>query len=208
MKKILISIFLLLALWPAIAQQPAAQTEDVVQRFVEKVEKSQFSVDYSFLIEEKTRMTGKGSATVQKNAFKLQQNGLEVYSDGQTRWTVDRAAKEVVVEAESMETSSDNAISLLTEINTLFAVGPLQEGTFQNQSASYAILSAKQAGNVHLVKFYFRGEAPIGMIVTLSDDRVVEISFNRIGFKEPGKLTDFTFDTEHLDDSWIVNDLR
>ena len=79
------------------AQVPP-QEENVVTRFAVKVENSRLAVDYSFVLHDKTRMTGKGAIVIQSDAFKLNEHGLEIYCDGQSRWIVDKEAKEVAIE--------------------------------------------------------------------------------------------------------------
>ena len=59
--------------------------------FVSKVSSSLwFRSDYSFTMPtKKAKMTGNGSVKVQGTSFIVDGNGLEIWCDGKTRWTID-----------------------------------------------------------------------------------------------------------------------
>ena len=90
MKKILTFAIALCLAAAAMAQNA---TIDELRKLVET---NCVTADYSFLMQEKISCSG--TITVQQPCFKVVGNGLEIYCDGKSRWTVDREAKEVYIE--------------------------------------------------------------------------------------------------------------
>ena len=90
MKKILTFAAALCLAAAAMAQNA---TIDELRKLVET---NRVTADYSFLMQEKISCSG--TITVQQPCFKVVGNGLEIYCDGKSRWTVDREAKEVYIE--------------------------------------------------------------------------------------------------------------
>ena len=90
MKKILTLAFAFCLAAAAMAQNA---TIDELRKLVET---NCVTADYSFLMQEKISCSG--TITVQQPCFKVVGNGLEIYCDGKSRWTVDREAKEVYIE--------------------------------------------------------------------------------------------------------------
>ena len=90
MKKILTLAFAFCLAAAAMAQNA---TIDELRKLVET---NRVTADYSFLMQEKISCSG--TITVQQPCFKVVGNGLEIYCDGKSRWTVDREAKEVYIE--------------------------------------------------------------------------------------------------------------
>ena len=90
MKKILTFAVALCLAAAAMAQNA---TIDELRKLVET---NRVTADYSFLMQEKISCSG--TITVQQPCFKVVGNGLEIYCDGKSRWTVDREAKEVYIE--------------------------------------------------------------------------------------------------------------
>ena len=69
-----------------------AQDIDAIRR---KLDVSRVRVNYSFVMQ---KVHCNGTITVQIPCFKASGNGIDVYSDGVTRWTVDPESKEVYIE--------------------------------------------------------------------------------------------------------------
>lgn len=90
MKKILTFAIALCLAAAAMAQNAS------IDELRKLVETNRVTADYSFLMQEKISCSG--TITVQQPCFKVVGNGLEIYCDGKSRWTVDREAKEVYIE--------------------------------------------------------------------------------------------------------------
>ncbi len=80
---VILSFFCLLA---------GAQDLDTVRK---KLDVSRVRVNYSFVMQ---KVHCSGTITVQIPCFKASGNGIDVYSDGISRWTVDPESKEVYIE--------------------------------------------------------------------------------------------------------------
>jgi len=78
------------------------------------VESNRVTANYSFTYEGKVHCNG--VITIQRPCFKASGNGIEVYCDGKTRWTVDPESKEVYIEAAG---SAEDYLSYLTEISDM-----------------------------------------------------------------------------------------
>ncbi len=60
-------------------------------------------VDFSVDMSDQTQLTGSALITFQGRAFKMSGNGIEVYCDGETIWTLDMVAKEAYIEQVTSE---------------------------------------------------------------------------------------------------------
>ena len=108
--KRLISAFLFSMLCFAASAQ---SIEDVCA----KLEVSRVRVDYSFSIR---KVHCSGTITVQVPCFKASGNGVDVYSDGKTRWTVDPESREVYIEDAQ---GPDDYLKYLNDIDDLSLTG-------------------------------------------------------------------------------------
>lgn len=84
--------FALITLMLGLCIAAAAQDLDAIRK---KLDVSRIRVDYSFVMQ---KVHCSGTITVQIPCFKASGNGIDVYSDGITRWTVDPESKEVYIE--------------------------------------------------------------------------------------------------------------
>jgi len=57
------------------------------------------SVEYSCIISGTSPVKSSGTLVGEGNFYMVKADGIEVYSDGETRWTVDPKAKEVYIES-------------------------------------------------------------------------------------------------------------
>ena len=89
MKKLLCTLFSLLALGAALSAQTTL--EQIAPRLAD----SRVSLDYSFSY---GKVRCSGTITIQAPCYKAVGNGVEIWNDGSCRWTVDREAKEVYIE--------------------------------------------------------------------------------------------------------------
>ena len=142
-KWISLAAALLLSL-TAVAQQPR------LDELAAHLQTDRISLRYACTLTQDTPVKLSGALLIQGECYRAIGNGLEIYCDGQNRWTVDPASKEVYIEpAEGL----DELIAWRESITEL----SLTDVVFQ----------------------------------PLSDD-----------------LSAFRFDTDALDGSWVVTDLR
>lgn len=98
MKKLIICLSALLLGFVASAQQ--AQVAEIAAH----LETDRISLRYDCTLTQETPVRLTGTLLVQGTCYQAKGNGMEIYCDGTTRWTVDPAAKEVYIEpAEGLE---------------------------------------------------------------------------------------------------------
>ena len=76
----------------------SAGAQDFIGELATLVKGAKVTCDYTYQTVSGTIFTGKGSAVLQGDCYLIKGNGLEILSDGKTRWTVDPIGKEVYVE--------------------------------------------------------------------------------------------------------------
>lgn len=75
---------------------PEKQIEQVAQRLAEG---QRVSLGYNCTVDGYAPVELSGSLLLQGNCYRAEGNGVEIYCDGGTRWTVDREEKEVYIES-------------------------------------------------------------------------------------------------------------
>lgn len=99
MKKILIFLAILSMTFTALAQNKSQIAE-----ILSKTEGNRVSLNYSCTLKGSAPIQLEGTLVIQGTCFLAKGNGMEVYCDGNDRWTVDPEAREVYIEkAESVE---------------------------------------------------------------------------------------------------------
>lgn len=121
-----------------------------------------------------------GEVTLEDNAYILEGLGLEVISDGNTRWSLDRAAKELVIELVEKEDLFTNP--------ALFVVNYKQYMDKMEVNAS--------------------GAAYLDVTLNLDADTRTRFLLTDIVFMEPKGKSDFSMDEKSLSSDYIVTDLR
>lgn len=97
--RICLLLLSLLALPAGAAGQSAAQDGEILAKVLEWVASRRISASYRYETGGEVTVTGSGTLLLDGGCYLLRGNGLDVYCDGVTRWTVDPAAKEVYIEA-------------------------------------------------------------------------------------------------------------
>ena len=151
---------------------------------LEKVPGHRVTFDYSYSLSRDgkpmEKVTG-GVVTVEDNCFIMSGLGLEVRSDGETRWTIDRSGKEVLVEA--------------VESEDLFTNPALFISSYKNYRDRLKVNASSSDS----------------LDVTLVLDEGVKARFqlrNVVFSDATGEKKDFTLEEKSLDSSYIVTDLR
>ncbi len=203
----------LLAL-PPVSLSKSRTLED----FVGKVSASLVSFDYSFTMPtKKARMTGSGSVKVQGTSFFVDGNGLEIWCDGRTRWTIDRLSEEALVESvdDSFDSYATNPALMVTSIDDTFSEVSFGSSRFGGKVVDASVLSPVHKGKGSMdiagLKLFFKsGTATLtGAEVTLNDGSVSEFTITNLKFGEAGQSKEsFRFDEKTLESSYVVTDLR
>lgn len=186
--------------------------------FVDKVSVSLVSFDYSFTMPtKKARMTGEGTVKVQGDSFLVDGNGLEVWCDGATRWTIDRISEEALVESvdDSYDSYATNPALMIASIDDAFREESFGSSKFGGKVVDASVLTPANKGKGSMdiagLKLFFKSGTTIliGAEVTLNDGSVSEFTITNLKFEGAGKTKEsFRFDEKTLDSSYVVTDLR
>lgn len=199
---------------------PSAAKSKTLSNFIDKVASSLVSFEYSFSLKasnSKAKMTGEGTVKVQGNSFVMDGNGLEVWCDGSTRWTVDRLAEEALVESvdDSADSYATNPALMITSVDAAFKEDSFGASKFQGKAVDASVLSpltkGKYSMDISQLKLFFKTGTSIlvGAEVRLNDGSVSEIVVSNIVFSDPtDDKGSFRFDEKTLTDSYVVTDLR
>lgn len=206
LKKIVIAA----ALMVASAAHSYAQS-DPVSVFSEKVASSCVSFGYEFTVKTATAVTGRGTVVFQDDSYRMNGNGLDIWCDGHTRWTLDHSSKEAYVE--SVEASSVDYVSspalLIRSVGEVFTKSSSAASKFNGKSATAVTLlpSMPGTGLKSVVLYFYSGSVPCGASIVLSDGTVTDITLKDFKFSAISGQS-FTYDVSSLDKSWLVLDLR
>ena len=173
MRKFLIVLTALTLSLPAFSQIP----------LLDRVEGQRVRFHYSYSLSRNAspmETVTDGDVTVEGNAYVMEGLGLRVVSDGQTRWTLDPEARELVIEK--------------VEHEDLFT------------NPALFIRSYKQ----YMDRIQVNGQGSDSLDVTLSLDEDTKARFVLSGIlfgPEEGK-SDFSFDEKSLSEGYVITDLR
>ena len=126
-----------------------------------------------------TRVTD-GDVTVEDNAYLLSGLGLEVRSDGATRWSMDRAAEEVLIEKVE------------------------KEDLFTNP----ALFISSYKGYMDKIRVNASSSNSLDVTLVLDEGTSARFVLKDIVFQDKKGKSDFTLDVKSLPDSYIITDLR
>ena len=121
-----------------------------------------------------------GDVTVEDNAFLLSGLGLEVRSDGTTRWSIDRDAEEVLIEKVE------------------------KEDLFTNP----ALFISSYKGYMDKLKVNASSQNSLDVTLLLDDDTAARFVLKNIVFLDKQGKSDFPLDEKSLPKSYVVTDLR
>ena len=121
-----------------------------------------------------------GDVTVEDNAFLLSGLGLEVRSDGTTRWSIDRDAEEVLIEKVE------------------------KEDLFTNP----ALFISSYKGYMDKLKVNGSSQNSLDITLLLDDDTAARFVLKNIVFLDKQGKSDFPLDEKSLPKSYVVTDLR
>ena len=218
MRRTITRIFIAAAVALLSLPQVASSKSRTLDAFVSKVSASLVSFDYSFTMpSKKAKMTGNGSVKVQGNSFLVDGNGLEIWCDGVTRWTIDRISEEALVESvdESYDSYATNPALMIASIDNAFNEVSFGSSKFGGKIVDASVLSPVHKGKGSMdiagLKLFFKSGTTTltGAEVTLNDGSVSDFTITNLRFEGAGKSKEsFRFDEKTLDSSYVVTDLR
>ena len=121
-----------------------------------------------------------GDVIVEDNAYRLSGLGLEVRSDGKTRWSMDREAEEVLIETVA------------------------KDDLFTNP----ALFISSYKGYMDKIRVNASSSSSLDVTLVLDEETSARFVLKDIVFGEKQGKSDFTLDVKSLPDSFIITDLR
>ena len=121
-----------------------------------------------------------GDVVVEDNAYLLSGLGLEVRSDGTTRWSLDRAAEELLIETVE------------------------KEDLFTNP----ALFINSYKGYMDKIRVNGSSSNSLDVTLVLDEDTSARFVLKNIVFEDKQGKSDFTLNVKSLPDSYVITDLR
>lgn len=188
----------------------SSSSGDILSGFMQKVASSYVTFSYTYSVDSQVKINGSGTAEVQGDSFYMKSSGMEIWCNGKTKWTVDRASSEAVIE--SVESSSNdyysNPARLIGSLDAAFVRIGVSSGVFRGKNVKIFSLEPKSVGNINMLKLYFSGNSLSGASVTVKDGTETEFIISNVRFLGKTVPSHFDFDVKSLDKSYIVTDLR
>lgn len=189
----------------------SAWGQNIVSDFAASLKGHKASFDYSYAVKGDLPLSGKGKVALQGDAFTMTGNGLEIYCDGATRWTVDTAAEECYIESVSGETPDyeANPALLVGAVDKAFALKKTSSTTFKGKKVTAAYMEPKTKGtNFKSVTLFFAGKSLEGASIVVNDGTVTEFVISGLTLTDAKAKSTYSFDTKKLSKSYIITDLR
>lgn len=196
---------------------PSQAKSKTLDEFIRKANSSLVTFKYSFTtVSDGPAMKGEGDVKVSGDSFIVNGNGLEIWCDGKTRWTIDRSAKEAIVEGvdEAEDGLASNPALLVTSVDEAFREVSFGASKFSDKVADVSVLSPVTKGassmDIAQVKLYFKTGTSdlVGVEVTLNDGTVTRFTISGLKYSDKSKAPSFTFDGKTLGKDYVVTDLR
>lgn len=186
--------------------------QQVLQEFSKAVASHCANVGYTYKATSGTMITGSGTLKLQGDSFFMNGDGLEIWCDGKTRWTLDRAAGEMVIETVDDHgaglAAADPAI-ILSSLDTHFSVkSSVRESGLEKVSLNPV------SGTLGIAEMtiWFRRESGLPVlsraVATMDDGTLLEFVFKSMTWTVKVPESEFSFDMGKAQKSWIITDLR
>lgn len=212
MTALLLSLLLVFSPEPESAKASAPVQARALEEFNARVQESRVAFDYTLRVQGELPMSGKGHVSLEGERFTINGNGLEIWSDGVSRWTVDHETQECYIEI--VDPSSTDYISnparLVGSLGSAFSHGAERTSKFGEHIATAVTLtpSIPDTGLKQVI-VYLREGSLIGAEITLSDGTLTVITISAFTFSPAsGQVSDFSFDPTSLPSEYVVTDLR
>ena len=176
---------------------------------VELVDAKVLAVEKSLLQSVATEFTVTKDGGNVEAQFIVKGNGLEIISDGMTRWTVDRQSMEAVVESCDPENPdfTVNPAVLLRHFYSAFSVSG------HDRTASgydYVLVPVSSDTDISSLELGLSadGSALLSAVLKMKDGTVADFTVRSFAFSAPSDPGRFHFDTSSLSSDYIITDLR
>ena len=203
--KRLISLLSILAAFTAAGQ-------NILSDFAKSLSEGCATFGYSYSVQGQVPLNGSGTISLQGDAFTMKGDGLEVYCDGTTRWTLDTVAEECYIEGveEGGRDYEANPALLVGAVDKAFKLTGTSSATFNGAKVTKAVLvPVSKDGNItELSLMMDSGRKPSGLLVKTTDGNLITVIVKDFTIGDKAAAKDFSFDTAKLKKSYVVTDLR
>ena len=189
-----------------------AAGQNVVTNFAKGLSEGCAVFGFTYSMTGQVPLNGSGTVRLQGDAFVMKGDGLEVYCDGATRWTVDTAAEECYIEAVkpgSLDYEANPAL-LVGAVDEAFKLKRTASSTFNGSKVTEAVLTPKTTGGniTELSLMLATPDRPAGLLVRLDDGNVITVVVKDYELVAAGPVEGFRLDTKKLNRNYIITDLR
>jgi hypothetical protein len=190
----------------------SAAGQNIVTDFAKTLSDGCATFGYSYSLIGQVPLNGSGTIALQGDAFTMKGDGLEVYCDGATRWTVDTAAEECYIEnvkAGGLDYEANPAL-LVGAVDKAFKLKKTASATFNAQKVTEAVLvPVAEGGNISELSLMLTSDKkPAGLLVKTTDGNLITVTVKDFKIGPKGTAKDFAFNTKNLGSDYIVTDLR
>ena len=204
MKRLTALLFLLTAF--------TAAGQNIVTDFAKTLADGCATFGYSYSMTGNVPLSGSGTIRLQGDAFSMEGDGLEVWCDGTTRWTVDTVAEECYIEGVEpggLDYEANPAL-LVGAVDKAFKLKKTASATFNAQKVTEAVLvPVTDGGNItELSLMLTSAKKPAGLLVKTSDGNIITVTVKDFAVGAKSDLKAFGYDTKKLSSDYIVTDLR
>jgi hypothetical protein len=150
---------------------------------LDKVQGQRVRFHYTYSLSQKGapfRDITDGEVTLEDNAYIMEGLGLKVISNGSTRWSLDQAAKELVIETVE------------------------KEDLFTNP----ALFIASYRDHLDSIKVNYANEDSLDVTLTLDQETQTRFKLTGIVYGPPEGKSDFSLDEKSLPSDYVITDLR
>jgi outer membrane lipoprotein-sorting protein len=190
----------------------AASGQNIVTEFANDLSAGCATFGYVYSAGGQIPLSGSGTIRLQGDAFVMKGDGLEVYCDGTTRWTVDTAAEECYIEdvKDGGAGYEANPALLVGAVDKAFTLKGTTSTTFTGQKVTKATLvPVSKDGNItELSLMLTAARKPAGLLVSTTDGNVITVTVKDFAIEPVTSVDSFKFDTKKLSRDYIITDLR
>lgn len=193
-----------------------AQDTSLLERMYDDFSSEFSTLDISYVLEMlPADMTGEAVVSFQDDAYRLSADGLDIYCDGKSVWTLDNISKEVIIEPVTDDGTDfiRNPAGLFLGLKDNFKVTDISEGGHMREPGVkdivYTLVPVVECGMDECrIQIRRNGDLYYGTFL-MSDGqidivRVIVNSITRSAKKDIGYFRP----AQSFDSSWVVTDLR
>lgn len=206
MKKTVLLIAAIFCTWSVLGQE-----QGVLEAFARTLSSGEVRFKYGFEVKGDLPLKGSGAASLCGNAYHIIGNEMEIWCDGQTRWTIDRNTREAYIETVEQESADylTNPVALLSSLTRAFEIGTVSDVTLGGKKLQSIRMSPSIAETgLKDVTLYLNGAVPERVIITVEDGTQTLFKISGYTVQEKSDVSAFAFDIASLGPDYVVTDLR